>query len=60
MIRNVIFMKRNSFDHDAYMKSKMLSYSPKASYEDAVKVYKLFTYVSVSILTVVCLIFMLL
>ena len=49
-------MKRDSFDHDEYMRSQMSSYSPSASYESAMKVYKSFAYASAGVLTAVCLI----
>ncbi|MBQ3403415.1 MAG: hypothetical protein IJG65_08625 [Synergistaceae bacterium] len=44
-------MKRNSYDHDAHMREKMSAYSPNASYENAIKLYKSFATVSGIVLT---------
>ncbi|MBR1657940.1 MAG: hypothetical protein IJ697_05690 [Synergistaceae bacterium] len=46
-------MKNNSYDHASYMQKKMLSYSANADYSKAMKVYKLFAYVSGAAITAV-------
>ncbi len=49
-------MKRNSYDHDKYMKDKMLSYvdtkaSSESTFTNAMKVYRLFAYVAGAVCT---------
>ena len=44
-------MKKNSYNHDVYMQSKMSAYSPNANYGSAMKIYKIFAYVSGALLT---------
>ena len=47
-------MKRNFYDHDTHMKAKMTTNATRASeadYARAMKIYKLFAYVSGTILT---------
>ena len=50
--KEMIAMKRNSYNHNAHMKAKVATQASEADYERAMKMYKQFAYVSGLILTV--------